>query len=305
MSKANALMQQFGGNISQAVGMRPGAQAGGPGPEAPPDKYAGAVKARTFGEMPVEAIDAAPQPRTEFDEADLARLAESIKRFGQLAPIRIRHDAGSGRWVVLVGERRLKACRLAGLPRVRVEFVEREMTEADILAEQIVENADRADLKPVEQARAYQRLMEMNGWTAAQLAGTFNVEPTAVYRSLGLLRLPEDVAERVDAGEIRATAAYEISKLQIADDQRAAAERVVSGGLDHAGTVAEVSRRRAAKAPGGQKGRGGPARPKTFRTSAGKVVVEPKRGAGPDALAVALREALAQVERGAEDQAAA
>jgi ParB family chromosome partitioning protein len=196
--------------------------------------------------MPVDAITCGPQPRTEFDEADLTRLAESIKRFGQLAPIRVRYDAGQDRWVVLVGERRLRACRLAGLERVRVEVVEREMAESDVLAEQVVENAVRADLQPVEAGRAYRRLMELNDWPAQRLAETLGIEPTAVYRALALLKLPDDVAARVDAGAIKATAAYELSKLQIADDQRAVAEKVVAEGLDHKATVAEVRKRKKA-----------------------------------------------------------
>jgi ParB family transcriptional regulator, chromosome partitioning protein len=245
MSKSDALLNRFGTNIAQTVTPRPGII---PTPASlPPDKYEGAIKARTFAEMPIDSIVCAPQPRTEFDETELQRLADSIKRFGQLAPIRIRHNAEQGIWVVLVGERRLRACRLAGLERVRVEFVERAMTEADVLAEQVVENAVRADLKPVEQARAYERLMTLNGWTAQQVAETLGIEPSNVYRSLGLLRLPEDVAAKVDTGEIKATAAYEISKLQIADDQRELAERVVAESLDHKATAAEVTRRRKAR----------------------------------------------------------
>src|SRR5262249_27448171 len=91
------------------------------------------------------------------------------------------------------------------------------------------------------------RLMELNDWTAQHLAETLGIEPTAVYRALALLKLPFDVAAQVDAGVIKATAAYELSKLQIADDQRAVAERVVAEGLDHKATVAGVRRRRAAK----------------------------------------------------------
>ena len=172
MSKSDALLNRFGTNIAQTVTPRPEII---PTPASlPPDKYEGAIKARTFAEMPVDAIACGPQPRTEFDEAELQRLADSIKRFGQLAPIRIRHDAEQGIWVVLVGERRLRACRLAGLERVRVEFVERTMTEADVLAEQVVENAVRADLKPVEQARAYERLIgaqRMDGAAGCRDAG--------------------------------------------------------------------------------------------------------------------------------------
>lgn len=253
MSKANSLMNKFGANIAQTVAQRPGSA---PASVAlTPDKFEGAIKSRSFAEMPVDGIACDAQPRTEFDEAELRRLAESIKRFGQLAPIRVRHDAERGTWIVLVGERRLRACRMAGLERVRVEFVEREMTEADVLVEQVVENAVRADLQPVEQARAFDRLMTLNGWTAQQVAESLGIEPTTVYRSLGLLRLSGDVAAKVDAGEIKATAAYEISKLQIADEQRELAERVVAEGLDHKATAAEVTQRRKARSSARSKGK--------------------------------------------------
>ena len=97
--------------------------------------------------------------------------------------------------------------------------------------------------------------MDLNGWTAQQVAETLGIEPTAVYRALSLLKLPEDVAAQVDAGEIKATAAYEISKLQIADDQRELAQKVLSEGLDHKATVAEVrnARRHARLEPGGRR----------------------------------------------------
>ena len=81
------------------------------------------------------------------------------------------------------------------------------------------------------------------------------IEPSSVYRSLGLLRLPDDVAVRVDTGEIKATAAYEISKLQIADDQRELAGRVVAEGLDHKATAAEVTQRKKAGTGGRTKGK--------------------------------------------------
>src|SRR4051812_44784965 len=147
-AKADKILSQFGANISQSVATRAG-QAPPPSP-APPDKYAGAVRNRMFAEMPVESIVCKLQAREEFDQADLERLAASLKRFGQLAPIRVRHDPEQNAWVVLVGERRLRACRLAGIEKVRVELVERDLSEADILAEQVVENVVRADLQPVE-----------------------------------------------------------------------------------------------------------------------------------------------------------
>jgi ParB family transcriptional regulator, chromosome partitioning protein len=300
VSKADQLAQKYGANLAQTVGLRPD-MAGQPPDVVAPDKFDGAIKSRAFAELPVGAVERdESQPREEFDPDDLRRLADSITRFGQLAPIRVRHDAARGRWVVLVGERRLRACKLAGLERVRVEFVEREMSRADILAEQTVENMVRSPLSPVEQGRAYKRLMDLHGWTAKDLSETIGVEATAVYRSLALLRLPDDVAERVDSGEIKATAAYEIAKLQFADDQRAVAVAVVSGDLDHKATVAAVAKRKAASRTTRGKGRGAKAKPPTtrmFRTTSGaKITIERGRGVEAAALAEALREILAIVE---------
>jgi ParB family chromosome partitioning protein len=293
-AKADKILEQFGANISRAVAQRPG-QASPPA-AAPPDKYAGATRSRMFAEMPVDAIITDPQARTEFDPQDLERLAASIQRFGQLAPIRVRRDEARGAWVVLVGERRLRACRLAGLERVRVEFVERAMNEADVLAEQVVENAVRADLLPVEQGRAYQRLMALNDWTAQQLADNLGVEVTSVYRALGLLKLPDDVAAQVDAGAIKPTAAYEISKLQNADDQRAVAEQVASGVLDLKATTTEVARRRRIKSDR-SKGRGRLQAERKFRGARGvKVTVQSNARHTTADIAADLREIADRLE---------
>jgi ParB family chromosome partitioning protein len=305
--KADKLASRFGGNIAQVVGARPEAPQLAPaGPAA--DRYAGAVRSRAFGDLPVDSVERDPsQPREEFDAADLSRLAASIARFGQLAPIRVRRDESRGRWVVLVGERRLRACKLAGLERVRVEFVERPMNEADVLAEQMVENVARADLRPVEEGRAYRRLLDLNGWHVEQLAETLGVQATTVHHRLGLLRLPDDVADRVDSGEIRASAAYEISKLQVADEQREVAELVIARGLDFKATAAEVARRKPPKAGRGRAGAGKAkkATSRAFRTSAGKVTIENRRGVDDAVVRAAVAEILAQLDRGQSESEAA
>lgn len=298
-AKAKHLIGRFGGNISQVVGVR----AEPTHAPVTADRFDGAIRSRAFGELPVDSVGRDDgQPREEFDHDDLARLAASIKRFGQLAPIRVRHH--DGRWIVLVGERRLRACKLAGLERVRVEFVERPMAESDVLAEQIVENVARADLRPVEEAKAYKRLMDLNGWHIEQLAETLGIEPTTVHHRLGLLRLPEDVMERVDAGEIKVTAAYEISKLQIADDARKVADLVVSEGLDYKSTVAEVARRKPSKSGQGR----GPSKPrklnsKTYRAAGYRITVENRRGVEDNTLREALTEILSQLEQAKEESA--
>jgi ParB family chromosome partitioning protein len=299
-AKADNLLSKFGANIAGTVSQRGGSTAVS-APEASTDRFAGATRSRSVGELPVDAIVADEQVRTEFDDDDLARLGASIKRFGQLAPIRVRFDEGRGAWVVLVGERRWRACRLAGLPKVRVEFVEREMTEADIVAEQAVENLVRADLRPVEQGRAFRRLMELNGWSATELSEAISVEPSAISRALALLKLPAEVAALVDAGEVKATAGYELTKLDSAEDQR----QVAAGQHDHTATVAEVARRRTSS-KAASNGRGAKAKPtvRTIRVGPAKVTVAFRKAVDEAEVVAALKAAIEVVEKGRGAEAA-
>jgi ParB family chromosome partitioning protein len=98
------------------------------------------------------------QPRKAFDEEALRHLSESLKKFGQLLPIRVRWNEGLGKWVIINGERRYRAALAAGMEAVTCHFVEEELTGSRILEEQVVENCLREDLGPVEQARAFRAL---------------------------------------------------------------------------------------------------------------------------------------------------
>ena len=295
--KADQLAEKFGATLASTVAIRPPSAPSPAAALADEGRYEGVVRARNFVEVPLDLIVAdESQPREHFDEAEITRLAESIRRHGQLAPIRVRQSDDGTRWVVLVGGRRLRACRLAGLERIRVELVERPMTESDILAEQVVENVVRADLRPVEEGKAYRRLLDLHGSGVEALAESLGLEPTTIHHRLGLLRLPEEVAEQVDGGAIRATAAYEISKLPDPEAQRALADRVVAEGLDFKDTQAEVRRLRApGRSASAPKGRGDArrSRAQVFLTSSGcRVTVESRDGLDPERVRDALRESI-------------
>ena len=250
-TKADSLAAKFGANLTGIVGLRPGpppvgeppvptpaANCSAPANPAAIDKHGRAIRLKSFGEFPLDQVDRDPtQPREEFDEADLRRLADSIRRKGQLTPIRVRWSHETNRWVVLVGERRWRACKLAGLATIKVDFVEGPTTEADRLEEQIYENVARAAFRPAEEGKAYRRLMALKGWTVAELIDELKVEPTGVHRALGLARLPDDVAALVDQGAIKPTAAYELSKLPAADEVRSLAHAVIDGNLGHMAVV--------------------------------------------------------------------
>ena len=121
-------------------------------------------------------------------------------------------------------------------------FVDRELTSTEILSEQIVENLLREDLRPIEQANAYTKLMEINRWSASQLAEAIHVSKATVSRVLPLLALPAEVKAHVEKGDLPATVAYELTKLPTADGQRTLAGRIVTERFTRAEAIDAVRR---------------------------------------------------------------
>lgn len=169
---------------------------------------------RQFGKIDIDRIQPDPdQPRVEFDEVALQQLADSLRDKGQLAPIRVRWSDELLAWVIISGERRCRAAKLAGLTTVDCFFQEQPLSPTQILEEQLIENLLREDLKPIEEAESYQHLMQVTGWNGKQLASALNVNPTRISRAIALLKLPHEMRTRIDSGEISARAGYELSKL--------------------------------------------------------------------------------------------
>jgi ParB family transcriptional regulator, chromosome partitioning protein len=248
MGKVEELMRTAGGNIDESMGAGDPPRIT-PGTSAAPARWQGVAKAKDVALIPVARIDRDPgQPREEFDEEALRRLAESLARRGQLQPIRVRWDEGRGVYVILVGERRWRAARLAGLETLSCVVVEQAIEANELLALQLVENALREDLRPVEQAKAYRRLMDAHGWSSRQVAEELHVGQASVVRALALLELPASVQERVDGGELPASVAYEVSRLEDPEQQLALAEAVVEHGLRRS-EVAEAVQAVRAKRP--------------------------------------------------------
>jgi ParB family chromosome partitioning protein len=208
-----------------------------------------------------------------------------------MSPIRVRWSESAGKWVIISGERRWRATRLAGLPTIDCHFHEGELTQSEILEQQLIENLLREDLQPVEEARAFSILMEMNGWNGKQLAHALRVPASKVTRSLALLRLPEELQERVARGEIPARSAYELSKIPDGSGRAALAEKAAAGAMTH-DALARAARSR--------KGRPAPKPRSTclsFQAGGGwKVVVSAGRKGTYDEIELALLEALEEVQ---------
>ena len=183
----------------------------------------------------------AEQPRKEFDPSALDRLAGSLRDRGQIQPIRVRWDEGLQKWVIIAGERRWRAARLAGLATIAAVEAQGVPTSDEALEDQLVENCLRDDLKPIEQARAFEALMNRRNWTQAQLAEHLHLSPPTVSRALSLLTLPSAVQAEVDSGRVPPTVGHELAKVENPAAREDLAAHAVRGEL----TREEVRERRA------------------------------------------------------------
>ncbi len=168
--------------------------------------YDGRKRLNNVCEIDVDRIVADEQTRETFDEGSLKQLAENMKQHGQLQPVRVRWDATRSLYVIIAGERRWRAAKIAGLKSIMALVVE-NIDEKTVLREQVIENALREDLKPIEQAKAFQKLMDSEGWTGTELARQIQVNQSTVSRALKLLQLPEELQQKVDSGTLTAKAA--------------------------------------------------------------------------------------------------
>ena len=138
------------------------------------------------------------QPRAEFDNEEIRTLSDSIRRQGLLQPVVVR-PAGSF-YQIVAGERRWRAAKMAGLDRIPV--VVREVDDRKMLELALVENLQRRDLNPIEKARAFRQLMQLNNWTQEELADSVGLGRPTVANFMRLLELPAEVQEAVSRGTI-------------------------------------------------------------------------------------------------------
>ncbi|MCC7335764.1 MAG: ParB/RepB/Spo0J family partition protein [Pirellulaceae bacterium] len=217
----------------------------------PSPKDIGRVPVRGFGEVQLEQVIVDPgQPRVEFNADEIERLAHSIREKGQLQPIRVRWDAQHEKWAIIAGERRFRASQVAGLSSIQCYFHEGQISESEILEQQLIENLLREDLKPIEEARAYAALMELNDWNGKQVATALRLSPSRVSRGLALLDLPVAMQKQIETGQLGKTAAYELSKLKDEDMlERVAADSAESAVTTRQATSLVNQRRGKRKAP--------------------------------------------------------
>jgi len=184
---------------------------------------------RGFSSLPLDRIAPNPrQPRTHFDEEGLVALADSIREVGVLQPVVVRPGDVAGEYLLIAGERRCRAARLAGL--TEVPAIIREDTDDNAgLTEALIENVQREDLSPLEEAAGYRDLLEHYAMTHEQIAGRVGKSRSAVTNTLRLLQLPAAIQGLLGRGELsaghaRALLAIEDDSYAVHIGRRAAAE---------------------------------------------------------------------------------
>ena len=176
-------------------------------------------------EIPLDQIDNNPfQTRSQINEEQLAELAASITANGVVQPILVRPLA-SGRFQLIAGERRWRASKLAG--KATVPAILRQVSDEQAMEMTIVENLQRADLNPMEQARAFERLSREFHMTQEQMAHRTGKDRATVANFLRLLRLPSGVQSRVESGELTFGHARALLAFEHAEEMEKAAQRVV------------------------------------------------------------------------------
>jgi ParB family chromosome partitioning protein len=198
------------------------------------------------------------QPRKNFDEGELEELAASIREHGIISPI-IAESDGAGGYIIIAGERRSRAARLAGLAEVPV--ILRDYSDEKRMEVALIENVQRADLNPIEEAGAYKKLMELTGLSQDEVAARVGKNRSTVANALRLLKLPPEVRAGLENGIITPGHARAILAVAGVKNQLLLHKAITTGGL----SVRQAEKRAAAlnapdKAPPGAAKAKGPSR---------------------------------------------
>lgn len=245
--------------------------------------------------LPIAKIGPDPdQPRKSFPEDSIERLSRSLTGVGQLIPIIVRYVASEDRYLIVDGERRYRAALLTPLTDLTC-VVDSEATRDTILEIQLVVNALREDVNPMEQARAWQRLAESRKMTHRALAEMLNYDHTVIGRKISLLGLPDDIQAAIEAGEITQEQGIGINQVDDPIRQAELAARAKAGDLTRAELRKETKKRTAGKG-GKTKGKAKVATKRTFKADAGlRITAERAKGIEPAALAEAFERLAAEI----------
>ena len=194
--------------------------------------------ADSITQLPLTKIERNPnQPRKKFDQQALEELAESIRLHGVITPITVRHGEKDGYYQIIAGERRWRAARLAGLKEIPAMVI--EVGEGEVMELALIENLQRQDLNPIEEAEGYDRLMQQFGLTQEEVANRVVKSRSAVANALRLLGLPDEVRTMVADGKLSGGHARAVLAVSDEDKRVEAARQMVGMSVRQAEALAK------------------------------------------------------------------
>jgi len=209
-------------------------------PEKPEETLTTENNAQDIIQLPVDKLVANPgQPRKDFNEAELQEMADSIKTHGIINPV-IAANAGDGTYIIIAGERRTRAARLAGL--AAVPAIVRDYTDQKRLEISLIENIQRSDLNPIEEAAAYKNLMDFSNLTQDELAARMGKPRSTVANALRLLKLPVEMQKSIEYRKVSSGHARALLSVNNAKSR----EKLYREILDNDLSVREAEKRAAA-----------------------------------------------------------
>ena len=189
----------------------------------------GEIDLTSVMEVPLSALKPNPQqPRRDFDEAALRELADSIRQKGVLQPV-LAEPSQDGTYLIVAGERRVRAARLAGLEKVPV--LVRQFSPEEKLEIALIENIQREDLNPIEEASAYKKLMELAGLNQEEMASRVGKDRSTIANTLRLLKLSPEAQEAVEKGAMTSGHARAVLSLVNPADQQVLLKRILDKGI--------------------------------------------------------------------------
>ena len=187
------------------------------------------VAEKPIDEVPINSIEPNPdQPRTNFKPEELQELASSIKKDGLLQPILVR-SLGDGKYQIIAGERRWQACKMVGMETVPVRI--KEANDDKVIELALVENVQRSDLNPIEEAYGYRRMMERGNLTQSEVARAVSKGRSTIANALRLLELPEDAQQLLFEEKITAGHARAILSVPTEEARKKLTQKLVEGNM--------------------------------------------------------------------------
>lgn len=232
MNKAEWLQTQLGDNMVESAGRAFGDE----------DRFEGFVPAdMANGEMALDRImEDDEQPRKTFDETALQEFSDHLKRHGVQQPIQLRWSEPHSKWKIVYGHRRYRAATLAGFKTIPCVFADDGMDESTLRIRQLVENCQREDLRAMEMARGVDALAEITGWSNRNIAVELGMNHTTIGRYRDLLKLPEDLQNRVNEGELAPSVAVSVLQLKSATARSRAGNHIADQKLSRDSAKAHI-----------------------------------------------------------------